>query len=405
MASSALADEPAPIGPRDYRSPRFLIHTDLPPDGAGELLRRLESMTDLLAAYWARPPRGVIEAYVVDDLAHWNANIFPPAALAKIQGGAGICLTVKQSRGEQFVAKSVVYATAAKDVVQHEAVHAYCHQTFGRVGPIWYAEGMAEVGQYWKEGGQNAVNAFPHVIQYLKSSPPRPLGQLIAETKHTGDWQDYCWWWALCHMLGTNPNYAPRFRPLGLAMLTGRNVTFEQVYGPVARQIEFEYLFFIEHMDRGYRAELCAWDWNAKFRPLRASGRPATARVAADRGWQPSGIRVVSDTEYTYTSSGKWQTGPTAEAVDADGAKDDAQQGAGRLMGVLMRDYKLGEPFPLGTEGTFRPEADGDLYLRCRDAWSSLADNTGRVTVKIHARPKTRAAAGEASERPSTGAR
>jgi len=70
----------------DAPPPRFLIHTDLPPEEAGELVKRLESMMDLVAAYWARPSRGVIEAYVVEDLARWNAT-YSRSRACQIQGG------------------------------------------------------------------------------------------------------------------------------------------------------------------------------------------------------------------------------------------------------------------------------------------------------------------------------
>ncbi|MFG0240782.1 MAG: hypothetical protein ACF8CY_07010, partial [Gimesia chilikensis] len=39
--------------PRDYRSKNFLIHTDLSPDEAQDLLARLEKMLVIISAYWA----------------------------------------------------------------------------------------------------------------------------------------------------------------------------------------------------------------------------------------------------------------------------------------------------------------------------------------------------------------
>jgi hypothetical protein len=56
---------------------------------------------------------------------------------------------------------------------------------------------------------------------------------------------------------------------------------------------------------------------------------------------------------------------------------------------ILSKDsdgeYTLSQPFPLGAEGTFKPPASGKLFVRCEDAWGSLADNQGRITVKIKA--------------------
>ncbi len=48
-----------------------------------------------------------------------------------------------------------------------------------------------------------------------------------------------------------------------------------------------------------------------------------------------------------------------------------------------MKDHQLGAEFELGAKGSLRLEADGDLYLRCRNAWNELAGDSGHVTVKF----------------------
>ena len=94
--------------------------------------------------------------------------------------------------------------------------------------------------------------------------------------------------------------------------------------------------------------------------------------------------------------TGNWRIAGEPKAVDADG--DD--QGRGRLVGVLMKDYQLGAEFELGAKGSLQSEADGDLYLRCRNAWNELADDRGHVTVKFQLQgqgPSLCEADGEAS--------
>ncbi len=381
---------PAPAGaaaPADYRSTHFLLHTDLPSKDAQALLKRLETMLDLISRYWARQPVGIIECYVVRDLAKWPAGTLHPDGLAKIAEGAGVTLTatytVPGPRGTRkpVSSKSVVYASADHGTPEHEAVHAYCGQTFGAMGPLWYAEGMAEMGQYW-EKDDPSVHIEPVVLRYLQTSQPQSLRDIV-ETKSarsfTGDsWQNYAWRWALCHLLSNNTNYRDRFRPLGLGFLTGERVSFESTYGAMADEIAFEYLFFLEHIDQGFRADLCSWDWKKKGKPL-FGGTPVTAKILAARGWQPSGIACTAGQKYDFATSGTWQTGPAGKEIDADGRIS----GEGRLVGVLMQDFALGEPFDLGSYGTFAAPTDGHLYLRCQDAWNRLADNKGAVTVKL----------------------
>jgi len=386
----------APVaGPADFRSQNFYVHTDLEPKEAQELLERLETMLAIISSYWARPCSGVIECYVVKDLEKWPQGLLPEDGLPHIEAGAGVTITSTLSSGAATLAKSVVYAVADRGTPQHEAVHAYCGQTFGTTGPVWYSEGMAEMGQYWHkdEFSKNAkvfqsVHIHDVVLEYLRESEPKSLNEIVNGQEFTGDsWQNYAWRWALCHLLANNVNYAPKFRPLGLALLKKEPTSFEAVYGDMANEIMFEYRFFLKHLEQGYRVDLCSWDWNRKFRAPKGSATVA-AKIKADRGWQPSGVIVTSGVEYEYKTAGTWQTAEDAKPVSADGAQTD--DGAGRLMGVVMNveKFELGEPFELGADGSFSAPSDGQLYLRCRDKWGALADNKGTLTIKLKAGAK-----------------
>jgi len=383
----ARATEPAQPArsrsPQDYQTANFLLHTDLEPQEADDLLKRLEQMLSLISKYWGRRNSKRIECYVVKDLNNWPQGSLHSTGREKIARQSGVTMTRTVSRGNQFNAKAIVFSVADRGTAQHEAVHAYCGQTFGRTGPTWYSEGMAEMGQYWREGDRS-VNCNPYVIEYLQDSEPMSLNEIVNGKSESGDsWKNYAWRWALCHLLANNPNYSERFRPLGLGLLTGKNVSFERVYGSMANEISFEYLFFLEHMEMGYRVDLCGWDWKGRFRVPR-SGKGRSVKVDADAGWQASRVLVSKDTEYTYKSSGNWQVEEDGQTLTADGDENNI----GKLVAVVFNDeYELSEPIALGIDGTFTSPADGKLFLRCRDSWGALADNMGRVTVTIARRP------------------
>jgi len=382
-SKKAVEKELAP-GVRNYASDNFLIHTDLPEAEALDLLERLETMLKLISTYWAKPNARTIEMFVVKDLNVWPQGVLSDEGLDSITTGGGVTVARTMERTNGFTgerdivaAEAVVYAIADHGTPQHEAVHAYCAQTFGRTGPTWYAEGMAEMGNYWRDKDAS-VNCREEVIAYLKSQEPKGLTEITDTRQRTGDsWQNYAWRWALCHMLANNPNYAPRFRPLGLALLTNQNTSFEEVYGPMAEEISFEYLFFLEHFDTGYRADLCAWDWKAKFSAARKTGSPQ-AKIDAARGWQPARLLAKEGTNYTFETTGGWKLEKDGDEITPAG--NDA--GQGKLVGILFDDYKLSEPFDLGDTGTWTAPQDGKLYLRCQDGWCDLADNKGTVTVK-----------------------
>ncbi|MBC8114219.1 MAG: hypothetical protein H7062_07570, partial [Candidatus Saccharimonas sp.] len=144
-------------GIRDYTSKNFLLHTDLSPEDAKELLTRLETMLAGISSYFGKPNSQVIEMNVVKNQDNWPPGSIHPDAIESIEGKAGITLSVtigqRNGLGQTRItaAKSIVWAMADRGTPQHEAVHAYCHQAFGRTGPTWYAEGMAELGQYWRD--------------------------------------------------------------------------------------------------------------------------------------------------------------------------------------------------------------------------------------------------------------
>jgi len=383
-------------GIHDYRSAHFLIHSDLNAKEAAELLRQLETVDKLIATYWGRPPSGVLECYIAKDFSSWSEEEvakMDPHGAAKIREGAGVCICQVMSQGDRFQAKARMYSVAKDGVPLHEAVHGYCGQTFGRTGPKWYAEGMAELGHYWVNG-RKGVNAPEVVIHFLKESESRKLESLINLEQSTGGtWQDYAWWWFLCHLLENNPNYSAQFRALGPELLAGKDTGFRQVFSTHIHELEFEYQFFLRHLEAGYRVDLCAWDWKKKSPPTTSPSRTIIANIQAGRGWQPLGLTVSAGTSYAYSASGTWKPGKDVELVGADGADN----GCGRLVGVVMKDHQLGEEFPLGESGIFKAPTNGVLYLRCRNPWNQLANATGRLAVTFKLAPS--AAASSAADK------
>lgn len=416
------ADAIQPKGPRDYRSANFLVHTDLPADEANDLLKRLETMLTLVSKYWGRPNKQTIEMFVVRDLEVWPPNSLEPGGLNSIQQQAGITMSttaVNRQTGQFLSAKSRVYAIADRGVPQHEAVHAYCHQTFGHAGPTWYAEGMAEMGHCWREG-ESRVHCLPHVVKYLRGSEPKSLRAIVDSRDQTGDsWQNYSWRWALCHLLANNPNYFDRFRPLGLGILTNQpDATFEKVYGSMSKEIAFEYLFFLQHFDLNYEVTLTAWDWKTKFRHANST-TPIVCTIEANRGWQASRLLVNAGDEFELSVEGQWTLsldGPELSpfGVELPDQKSPSERPAtakkttpkkiskieppeelptvipdespflpGQLVGVLFNDYELSEPFAIPADGSFVAPGQGQLFLRCADAWNRLADNKGKVSLKF----------------------
>lgn len=369
------------VAPRIKRSQNYILHTDISDRDAQILLDKLEQMLGLVARYYGRRQPAPAECYVVGDLKSWPNGQFPEDVREKIESGAGVTKSLTMSTSNSRRTKATVFSSADHGVVQHEAVHAYCRMAFGSTGPLWYAEGMAEMGQYWKES-QRAVNVNPYVIRYFKKkkTKPRSVREILSAKSISSDetFEEYSWRWALCYLLANNPNYARKFKELGIGLMLNKpGITFEKAYGKVAKQLVFEFKQFIKDVENGYRADLCHWRWNHKFSSIGAKDVKRVT-VQAQAGWQPA-IEVEANEEYAFTAEGTWSIEGTGKKLTAQGDKDKL----GRLVGIVFQDYSLSQPIPLGEQGTFRAPTDGQLYVRCEESWARIGDNSGSLNVQF----------------------
>ena len=367
--------------PRLIRSVHFAFMTDVSDREGQVILHKLETMVGLLSKYFGRAPTSVINGFIVRNLDVWPQGILKePEGVAKIRAQAGICFN--SSLGNQRHAE--LYSCADHGVIQHECTHGYCHVAFGSTGPTWLAEGVAELGQYWKFGEQE-VSVNPSVISYLTKTPRKKslLEIAVPGRVPAGGWQDYAWRWALCSLLANNPNYSPRFKPLAIALMEQREgVSFQSAYGQFGSRLEFEYRLFLKYLGNGFRPDLCAWQWNTKFKRL--SGEALVSKkIKAGYGWQGGGLQVEEGVSYDVIAQGEWSTTPGVSSVGGDGADD----GKGRLIGVIFKEFQLSEVIVLGKETSFVAPSEGTLFLRCRDKWTQLSDNSGELHVYFRRTP------------------
>jgi len=398
---------------RSDRSRHFLIHTDLSQEKTDRLLERMEQTLEEVSDYWGRPARGLIECYVIDDLANWPDHALPhPLSRLIVKRIGGVTLVDRVGAGIRTRTKVIVLAAAREGVAEHEVVHAYCGQVFGVTGPAWYREGIAQVFAY-ALGKPPGLHCPDELAADLKSRPFKPIQEVIQGAAFNqrlyrsvvrkmnqhqdlvglipvSSWnesdvqeldklkQQYAWSWLTCHLLYHNPNYQARFESLGRAYLAERQERFGELFGPIAKELAFEYEFTLQRFEPGYRVDLCAWEWDKRWRCSRG-GRHVGTRVEAARGYQASGLLVKQTVPVEVCTRGQWKTAARASNTGAAGSP----RGFGQLEGIVLSEYRLSHPFPIGDRSTFHPPCDGQLYLRCRDHWNSLADNEGSLVVSL----------------------
>ena len=393
----------------------FKLHTDVAEPEARATLVAMEATLDFAISHWKRPLRGQLECYLAENVTRWPTDALPhPLARVWIGGIGGATVFQEVQSSHDQGRRVTIYASTSKGVAEHEVIHAYCCQSFGATGPDWYKEGMATVACYvvGHEPGvrcpedfisilrqhpaatlQDIVQAGPftkstavslNLMMAERADPTRPVlltGLTPVTTEALSEMrQSYARSWALCYFLFNNPNYSPRFRRLSEQYVVRQREAFSNLFGPVGAQLTFEFNEFLQHVDVGYRVDLCCWEWNRRFLTLQQHS-PVSRRVEAARGYQATGLMVESGKKYTCKTVGQWSIGGDAELVGADGVAD----GSGRLVGVVFNQYRLTAPVELGAEATFTAPASGKLYVRCRDAWHRLDDNTGSVRVEFSA--------------------
>ncbi len=394
-----------------YKIAPLIIHTDLSATSTNALADRVKSVLADVSAYWKRPVRGPLECFVVDDPGQWKDSQLPnPLArlvIARVEGA-----TQARQVGHGIHARNIVrvFASSKKGVVEHEIVHAYCGQTFGVTGPLWYQEGMAQLFALGADRKQG-VNCSAEMLQQLQSKSRMTIAQTLAGGQATrqlfqqfsdkenrcaglagrisvADWnqgderalekikQFYCWNWFLCHFLFHDTNYRTCFRKVGQAYLTRREDRFTTQFQPVWRELEFEYRFTLDHLVKGYRVDLCSWDWEKPFHEL-PFARSVRVRIVAARGYQATGVQVVAGRRYHYRTEGSWSRARRSAAGGVEHVEGKC------LEAVILHGDELTDPFALDCSGDFYAPCTGRLHVRCRTDWDCIADNEGGVVLVL----------------------
>ena len=421
--AQSLADGAGGAAIRPYRGRGVQVFTELPPDAANRLTA---AVSDAVAAggtlfgLRGTPP---VRAFVWGDPAGWPVEQVPPGAQAALRGGPPYVQTqwnrttssytiagVEYGRNTDDDKSAVVWAPAADGRPQANAVAAVAALSLTDA-PDWYVDGAAELARYARRN-QTAVQISDRDLSFLTSAERPAFREAMEATARPTDppaeraRAAVEWRWALAHLAAFSPNYKDRYALIGPSLAAGRPVDLDLAFGDVGRPLAFEWDQFLDHLQQGLDPAATAWDWSAKPRPL--GPRPTTARVAADRGWQPAKVTVAAGATFAYEVDGTVTVGPDEPrpaAVDplADPDPDAARQarqrrepgddltaaggpdGRGRLVAAVFDPelFVLSEPFDLGPAGTAAAPAGGQLVLRVRDGWGQLDDNRGRFTVKL----------------------
>ena len=192
----------------------------------------------------------------------------------------------------------------------------------GHVGPPWYAEGIAELmGTHRWENGQLTLDYFPHRprevpklgrVEIVQTEFSGRRAMRLNDVLHLGPRAHekdvgYAWSWALAAFLDNHPRYRDRFRTMPTFVADPQfNSRFAETFAGDGAQLAEEWQVFVANIDYGYDFNRTQLDFTpGKELPLGGT----TVAVAADRGWQNSGIRLEAGKAYQLAASGQYQVG------------------------------------------------------------------------------------------------
>jgi hypothetical protein len=294
-----------------------------------------------------------------------------------------------------------------RHLLLHEGTHAFTDAALGGCGPPWYLEGIAELlaTHSWIDG-KLKLNVFPTrredvplwgrikvVRDAIDAGQPRTLYDVLdyGATAHRQA-EPYAWCWALAAFLDGHPRYHERFQKLPTLVRDANfNQKVRELFGDDWQQLVDEWQVFAANLEYAYDFDRAAIEFKVG-QPLPAAG--ATVTIAADRGWQSSGYQLEAGKSYRITATGRFQLAkkPRPWISEPNGVSIRYSQGKplGILLGAVYSPSKdpkarvaLAIPLTIGLGAALKPDHSGTLYLRVNDSLAELADNAGKVDVRI----------------------
>jgi hypothetical protein len=394
----------AAAGIRKLTGKHLVLYTDVP---SSEEIDRLPEIFDLAfpqwCAYFHVDPAAAADwsmtGFLIRDKARFRqAGVLPDSLPPFLHGF---------SRNHDLWLYEQPSDYYRRHLLLHEGTHGFMNTRLGACGPSWYMEGIAELlaTHRWRDG-RLTLNYLPAnrqevpewgririIKDALEARRAKNLEDVLQyPVSNRAETEFYAWCWALATLLDRHPGYQPRFRTLYQHVLEP-NFTerFHDLYETDWQQLREQWQVFVSGLEYGYDVGRTAIDFTPG-KPLPASG--ATLSVAADRGWQNSGLRLEGGVKYRLRASGRYQVAREPQIWWCEPNGVSLRYYQGRPLGMLLaavrpdvpdakRSSSLLRPSEVGLGTTLAPNQAGTLFLKINDSAAELFDNAGELKVEI----------------------
>lgn len=402
------ADEPSAAasaaGIRQILSGHLTLFTDLP---SNEEVDTLGDVFDQAFGQWcayfgvdAQQQRAWrVRGYLMKSRGRFQAAGLVPADLPEFTTG--------YAEGDQLWLYDQTSPYYRRHLLLHEGTHVFMASLAHGAGPPWFSEGLAELlATHRFEAGHLTLNYFPRSrdevpkwgrIEIVQTGFAARRAMSLSKIFSYGnrahlETEPYGWCWAAAAFLDGHPRYQARFRRLH-SMAGEQNFADQvtRVFADDWQRLNEDWQLFVANLDYGYDFERMNVEFTRGV-PLGAGGARAT--IAADRGWQSSGVQLEAGKTYRVRASGKYQVAQEPRPWQCEPGGVTIRYYRSLPLGILLAAVRaddagpndpsgLLKPIVVGLETTLAIDRPATLYLRINDSAGSLADNAGSLEVEI----------------------
>ena len=300
-----------------------------------------------------------------------------------------------------------------RHLLLHEGTHAFMNEVLGGAGPPWYAEGMAELfGTHRWHEGKLTLRYMPRTreevpewgrVKIVRDDQAAGRGLSLDEVMKYGprahlETGPYGWCWAATTFLDSHPRSQAKFRELRRDVKDSSLEFSRRLFQSLRtdwRDLAEEWQLLVAEMDYGYDVARAAIE-RKPAAPLPAKG--LTVRIAANRGWQSSGIQLAADKKYRIRAAGRYQIAAEPQPWWCEPGGVTIRYYLKRPLGMVLASVTddeqplkettpLATPEPIGLDRTLTFRRAGTLYLRINESPAGLADNSGEIQVRVEEVP------------------
>lgn len=300
-----------------------------------------------------------------------------------------------------------------RHLMLHEGTHWFMFRKFGKYHAPWLMEGLAELlGTHRIENGVLEMGIIPRdklevpfwgrtlIIQEQTSQSTAPSLESILHYSNSAhqNVEAYAWSWALTLFLQNHPDSSAVFTTMlrQAAMDTPQlDRWLRSRLRQQLPQLRADWIAFVSDLDYGYTTKPGLLMTSSKTCPL---NEPVSFDVAANRGWQATGVRVAAGQKFRVRAEGEFVISqqPKPWRCDSDGVTLEyfRSQPLGKLLMAILQPIQ-DEPatteklktLPIGSSATLAVEESGEVFFRVNESIGNLVDNSGDFHVTIAPQP------------------